>query len=877
MNPIQQVVTWDQESLKAQMLQDRSSEKFSEMVRRIECKKKLNYAHVAMKESLEPGKEIKINEKKILIAVNAPLRKKHSNDSNDEMNRKLLETMSLTSNIFDLMIEATSLKISHFRDKEDLLISLLDVLDNLQSKYKGVDLASPQGVYLDMYSQSLEKFKHKFIFPLFIENKCYNKDNAAFTMRRKKIEQASDYFNTFTIKHRKLLTTEKDKLGYSLLEGIFPLKNLTNSVAIECLIISPNTLLGVYALHKDILSLAQLFTFGAIIMERPEVDSLQKMSILHFFLKLCDLNIYPGDKLLEEVESAFHELKTQCENLNNEEISRVFKEIDFYFNIRYKPVPSQEQPSISNEEYNEPDINIFLDLIALQGTHFKNFKAFVRSTTNEITYHSAMLIRRLTFTSFLPSEETPAEFLAATEFSNKLFMYIKSKYFHYADPKNHDASNPKNEIFPDPSILLSNFEMQHASNSEIDPFYLMTVSHLSSMDLNSPHRMGKEIDQTHKLSSPAISPRSGPDTSPSLSPRKESDVSHSQIFKKEPEKMCSEGIPAVCLSVPGEVASSSIYSRKETESLPSLSPRKETDSALSSHRKSDTAPSISPRRKVDSNPTLSPHRKSDGPSSLIPRKEADQSLSLPPKKESEHSHAISNRPPRLSTHSFKIEGGPFASSSTSPRKNSKGSDSHTIRRNSKSPSPRSDVELSPMTKEDEIRNNIVSLFISMAHRLAKNNDFFSAFYIHSAIKNSMDKQIEKIKAHEMSRKSKYNEKETEYGKILRKLKDLNHLIDSSENYKQKIKECQRNNSFYNPEIAKKRTEIFHALEKIPKSDKSALSKTIPIDFEYIFNLSPLILKESAILENFRFISRQNLKKPAFSSGIITQINKQELD
>lgn len=859
MNPIQKV-TWDHEAIKTQVVPGQSAEKFSEMVRRIECKKKLNYAQAALKDSLEPGKEIKISEKKFLVAVPIISRKKHSNDPHDELNRRQVEEgMRVTGNLFDLMMEATSLKISHFRDKEDLLISLLDLLDHLNKKYAGIDLASLHSKHFDMYSQSLEKFKKHFIAPLLIENTCYIKDHAAFTMRRNKIEQAGDYFKTFTKKHRVFLTTEKEKLGYSLLEGIFPLKNVINAVALECLIISPNTLLGIYTLHKDILPLAQLFKFGVIIMERSEVDTLQKMSILHFFLKLCDTNLYPEDKLLEEVQSAFQELKTQCENLKNEEISRIFEEINFYFHVRYTPVLTQELPAPS-EEFNRADTNIFLDMIALQGNHYKNWKTFVRATTNEMTFHSAMLIRRLTFTSFI--EDEALEFLAITEFSNKLFEYIKQTYSHYADPKNHDVSHPnkRHETFPDPTILLSQFELQHASNADIDPFYLMSFSHLSTTDLHSPRRLEKELDKMPTLSSSPRSPRSEPDTSPSLSPRKES------------EKTSPERTPEVCLSSAVDV----------TLSLP---PRKESDPMLSSHRKSDTAPVISPRKKPDAASTLSRHRKSDGQPPLPLRKEPDQSLSLPPKKDTEHPHStLLNRAPRLTNYSFKIEGGPFASSSTSPRRSSKGSDSHSFRRSSKSTSPRldlsphspKDVEPTPMTREDEIRNNIALLFISMAHRLVKNKDFFSAYSIHSAIKTVMDKQIEKIKISEMHRKSKLNEKETEFGKILRKLNELNYLLDSPEYYKGKIKECQKNNCFYNPEIAQMKTSILHGLEHISKSEKTELSKTIPIDFEYIFNISPLILKISAVLENFRFISRQTLKRPVFTSGILKQINDQKL-
>lgn len=182
------------------------------------------------------------------------------------------------------------------------------------------------------------------------------------------------------------------------------------------------------------------------------------------------------------------------------------------------------------------------------------------------------------------------------------------------------------------------------------------------------------------------------------------------------------------------------------------------------------------------------------------------------------------------------------------------------------------VDALRLTKGDKICRNIIFFFISLAYKLAiEENDLFSSYAIFSVIQTDMWKQIQKIKDARVdlkNKKTKLSYEDIEIDEILKKLNEVENVLQK--NYNAKVQKCEKEKIFYLPPISKMKAAITGQIqEKGPPPKASELAE---VDFECIFKLSTIIVKQGKRLESIR-LQAQKFKKPILKSDIIKKISQ----
>lgn len=183
----------------------------------------------------------------------------------------------------------------------------------------------------------------------------------------------------------------------------------------------------------------------------------------------------------------------------------------------------------------------------------------------------------------------------------------------------------------------------------------------------------------------------------------------------------------------------------------------------------------------------------------------------------------------------------------------------------------------------------LEFFISLAYRLAKNNDFFSSFAIHNALtKINIDKYFaEKMNAPKFDkffRKLKLSDDVDEAPCLMKHLylSKLFMTDQSFHNLNQKIAECRAEEVYYIPQIALLKSKVLHGMDKIELSARNACNinsigtqekiEEKDINFSTLHEQSNLILWVNAMLQEMRYHLYKEFERPqVLNTDIVFEI------
>lgn len=422
--------------------------------------------------------------------------------------------------IFSLFIRAKMVEVSYFFDDSSYfyslndsshLYSLNDLLSDINDNY--LNSAKFEKHHKEAYVAHKEQIEEQIA-----SHPCSNRKNA----HKEKINLDS-YFDAFPPEIMGLIKTEKDKIGYLLLQELFPTSAFDNKSVNENFMFPPIAFLASY---KNFIPTTKLFLFGAYILQLPttKVDNKQKTRLLQFYLEWSKCSLYRKDKFDPIVQMCFNQLRISCKELQIQEFSRFFDEIQYYFDNRDKPVLSEQE-----KYYKADDDSInsdrYLRVIAERGANCREFEQYIKGVAKQLKHIAARFINELTPSCMLTEQASP-DLTGIADFDRKVATYIRTKYKEF-----------KEIVLRSSESSESSFSSKDSDSSQMSP--------RSEGDTAASHVTFQAHTLNHHDQAKEILTGSPKETASESYPRQNKEITHFKHFPRPGGNQDTPQIPRV--------------------------------------------------------------------------------------------------------------------------------------------------------------------------------------------------------------------------------------------------------------------------------------------------------------------------------------------
>ncbi len=403
--------------------------------------------------------------------------------------------------------------------------------------------------------------------------------------------------------------------------------------------------------------------------------------------------------------------------------------------------------------------------------------------------------------------------------------------------------------------------------AELSPYFLLDDKYIPSLkDVgNFSDKVGEYIMNTYLRFKESFS------KDPSDSSKRDSPISF--IESESPSTQSS--IERNSRSLNKDISNLKDAARKHA-SIHSASPHSSSPHSPSPHSASPHSPSPNSASPLSTSPELSPKEKELDKLQAVP---SDSQMTT----EKTQQFAISNRNGSEASKSFI----PALTAHSNPSIEKGSSKARNLRRVSsspdKSPPPRryrskgegslrpKETKSSSFSKEDKVCNNLILLFISLAHELKEQNDFLTSCPIyHKLNSDPIRPQILKLKSKFKEGWLRKKEKDRKIADILKNFDSLSELFPSTgviAPLVHKINKCQRKEKYVIPHIGCYKNFIIREIGPTPTTIKLENEEEI-INYEQMHHASKIIWKTHDLLQSIRFYLAQDLENEELKNSLV---------